>query len=303
MKVVVIGNCTLDLFFRVPRFPKPGETLLATAKSTDVGGKGANQAVVVARAGVELAFLAALGRDGDGDVIRDRLQTEKLDLSHLLTVPAPTDQSIIYVTPDGENMIVSSHASAASIQPRQADKLLSRLQPDDVLLMQGNLSLTTTLHCLSEARRRKARTVLNPAPINYSYEGLWPHVDIAIVNEVEAAALGGAPNPLVGGRALLGRGVGTIVVTLGAKGAVVITGAAPVTIPAPRVTASDSAGAGDVFCGVFVAGLARGLTPAQAAKPAVEAASLSVTRQGTQSSFPTAAEIAHFFKKAAEARP
>lgn len=302
MKVVVIGNCTLDLFFRVQRFPKPGETLLATAKSTDVGGKGANQAVVVARAGVELAFLAALGRDGDGDAIRDRLKAEQLDLSHLLTVPAPTDQSIIYVTPDGENMIVSSHAAAASIQPRQADKLLSRLQPDDILLMQGNLSLTTTLHCLSEARRRKARTVLNPAPINYSYEGLWPHVDIAIVNEVEAAALGGAPNPLVGGRALLGRGVSAVIVTLGAKGAVVISGSQPVTIAAPRMTAVDTAGAGDVFCGVFVAGLARGLTPAQAAKPAVDAASLSVTRHGTQSSFPTGVEIAHFLKKAAEGR-
>jgi ribokinase len=295
MVVVVIGNCTLDLTFRVARFPRPGETLLATAKATDIGGKGANQAVVVARAGVEVAFLAAIGRDAEGTAIRERLLSEGIDLVHLLSCTAPTDQSIIYVTPDGENSIVSSHDAAASIGPQQADALLKRLRPGDILLMQGNLSLTTTLHCLREARRLGAITVLNPAPINYAYDQLWPFVDVAIVNEVEAVELGGAPEPLTAGGALLGRGVRQVVVTLGAQGAVVMAEDARAAMPAGRVAAVDTAGAGDVFCGVFVAGLARGLAPELAIRPAVAAATLSVTRPGTQSSFPSTQELCRIF--------
>ena len=273
MKVVVVGNCTLDLFFRVPRFPKAGETLLADSRMVDVGGKGANQAVAAARSGVDTLFLAAVGADPDGETIRARLAAEVVDLGHLMTADTTTDLSVIYVRPDGENTIVSAHRSTDFVTPATADAVLDRLDPGDVLLLQGNLTLATTRHCLAEGRRLGARSVLNPAPIRFAYDSLWPLVDYAIPNRVELSELGGHGDPGISGRALLAKGAGAVVATLGA---------------------------GDVFCGVFAAGLARGLAPEAAAGVAVSAAALSVTRPGTQSSFPTAGELRDIFAAAAE---
>lgn len=300
MKVVVVGNCTLDLFFRVPRFPKAGETLLADSRMVDVGGKGANQAVAAARSGVETRFLAAIGADRDGETIRARLAAEPIDLSDLMTADTTTDLSIIYVRPDGENSIVSAHRATEFVTPAAADAVLMRLEPGDVLLMQGNLTLATTRHCLAEGRRLGAHTVLNSAPIKFAYDSLWPYVDFAIPNRVELAELGGKGEPESGGRALLAKGAGTVVATLGADGAMLVSEGAVIGIPAPPTEAIDTTGAGDAFCGVFAAGLARGLAPEAAAGVAVSAAALSVTRPGTQSSFPSAGELRDIFLVAAE---
>ena len=278
MKVVVVGNCSLDRSFVVPRFPHPGETLLATCQKIDVGGKGANQAVCAARAGVETLFLAAVGRDPDGEAIIERFVSEKIDVTYVLRTRAATDQSIIYVTAKGENSIVSSHAAAASVSPLDVDGILLRCCRDDILLMQGNLSFATTRHCLEAARRVGAQTVLNPSPIQYAYDALWPLVDFAILNEHEIGTLSGLRSPIRGGRRLLNAGAANVVTTLGARGLVAIFGARIVEIRASSVIAVDTTGAGDVFCGVFAAGLARGLVPPAAARIAAAAASLSVTR-------------------------
>jgi ribokinase len=291
MTVYVVGNCTLDRLFHVPRFPKPGETLLASASMIDIGGKGANQAVVVRRCGVSTRLGAAVGHDPDATAIRERLEAEGLDMSDLLVAPTATDQSIIWVAPDGENMIVSSHSAAARLTPVAVMPLLARIARSDLLLMQGNLSLETTRHCLAVARGRSARTIVNPAPVQFDYAELWPLVDIAVLNEVEIAELGGG-GPDEGGRRLLALGAGSIVATLGAEGAHLIRREATVNLSAPQVNAVDTTGAGDVFCGVLVAGLASGLEITMACRAAVQAATLSVTRPGTQSSFPTAAELA-----------
>ncbi len=299
MKVVVIGNCTVDLVFRVPRFPQPGETVLADGRMVDVGGKGSNQAVAASRCGVETVFLAAVGGDADGDTIRHRLAAESLQLDHLMTVPVPTDVSVIYVVPSGENQIVSAHRATDTVTPEDADRVLGRIDAGDVLLMQGNLPLELTRHSLAQGRRRGARTVLNPAPIKYGYDSLWPVVDYAIPNEIELRDLGGDGDPLVGGRALLAGGAGLVVATLGGRGAVLVSPDGARDVPAQRIDAVDTTGAGDVLCGVFAAGLALGLDPDDAARVAVRAASLSVTRPGTQSSFPSEAELSDIFDAAA----
>lgn len=298
MKVVVVGNCSLDLVFRVPRFPKPGETLLADSRMIDVGGKGANQAVAAARCGVETLFLAATGTDTNGKDIRARLAAEPIDLGHMLTADTPTDLSIIYVRPDSENTIVSSHQATDLVTPDASDAVLGRLDPGDVLLMQGNLAFATSRHCLAEGRRLGARTVLNPAPIRYAYDDLWPLVDYAIPNRIELAELGGDEDPARGGRALLAKGAGSVVATLGADGAALVSQDGIVSVPAPSVDAVDTTGAGDVFVGVFAAGLAQGLAADASIGVAVAAAALSVTRPGTQSSFPTAVELRGLFDTA-----
>ena len=291
-KVLVIGNCTLDISFRVPRFPRPGETLLALDSTRDLGGKGVNQAVAAVRSGVPVSLSAAVGADEIGTAVRARLCEEGVGLDHVATLAVPTDESIIYVTPDGENSIVSTHAAAASMDLTLVRPALAAASAGDIVLMQGNLSHDLTRACLEAARCRQAVTVLNPAPIQYGFDAIWPFVDCAILNEVESDDLTGSADPVTAAQRLLARGVRHVIVTLGARGALVAReDGATQAIPADAVEAVDTTGAGDVFCGVYVAAMARGLEIEPAARAAARAATLSVTRHGTQSVFPNRAEI------------
>ena len=295
-RIVVIGNCTLDLAFNLPRFPSPGESLLATGTSQDVGGKGANQAVAAARSGVDVTFCSATGRDVQGAEIRNRLDGEGVRSNHVAEVDARTDMSIIHVTPGGQNSIVSTHAAAASMEFTMIRSALRDATAGDILLMQGNLSRDLTRACMREARRRDMTTVLNPAPIHYELDDLWPLVDCAVPNEVEVERLTNCAEPAAGAHCLLALGTGQVIVTLGAAGALLAREGGMASFDAEAVDAVDTTGAGDVFCGVFAAGLGRGLDAAQAIRVAIRAATLSVTRPGTQRAFPRRSEIESLFR-------
>jgi ribokinase len=290
--VIVIGNCTVDLSFAVPRFPKAGETLLARERRVDLGGKGANHAMVAHRFGVGALLAAPIGLDAEGNWACARLAAEGLSPAGIQRTDTATDQSIIYVTPDGENSIVSSHQAAAQATPEWAEAAIAAAPAGAHLLMQGNLSLATTCAALEAARARGLPTMINPAPIQYAYDRVFPLVDIAVLNEIEAVELGHRSDPVAAGRAIHDGGVTTVIVTLGAEGAVLIDDDASIRFPAPRVAAVDTVGAGDVFCGALVACLARSIELATALEVAIEAASLAVTRRGTQASFPTTVEAA-----------
>ncbi len=294
-RVLVIGNCTLDFAFRLPRFPRPGETVLAAEPSQDVGGKGANQAVAAARSGVSVLFSAVIGSDGHGRTIREGLAREDVSLDYLIETDAPTDLSFIFVSPSGENSIVSTHAAAESMKMQLVQPLLEAAVADDILLMQGNLSHDLTRDCLRDARRRNVVTVLNPAPIQYPYDDIWPFVDCAILNEVETEHLTGCADPIAGTGVLLRQEVRQVLVTLGARGAVLAQNCDIMELAAERVEAVDTTGAGDVLSGVLAAGLARGLGIEPATRRAMLAATLSVTRHGTQSAFPSRSEIRKIF--------
>ena len=290
-KVVVVGNCTVDLSFSVPSLPRPGETVLASERSMDLGGKGANQAVVASRFGVRTLLAVPIGRDSEGDWASTQLAAEALGLEALLRSDAPTDQSVIWVASDGENSIVSTHRAARSADPAWAEAVLHRHGlKGDVLLMQGNLSVETTRAALSVGRGAGMMTMLNPAPIQAGYAGLLPLVDVAIFNRVEAETFGGYADPRQAGAAICDGGVPHVIVTLGAEGAILIDREGIAHLPAPRVTAIDTVGAGDTLGGALAAALARGASFSRAAAMAVEAASITVTRKGTQKSFPTRAE-------------
>jgi ribokinase len=302
VSVLVIGNCTVDLSFAVERFPRAGETLLARERRVDLGGKGANQALVAHRFGVDARLAAPIGRDPEGDWAFARLAGEGLDTASILRSDTATDQSILYVTPDGENTIVSSHGAAASATPAWAVETVERAPAGTSLLMQGNLTLETTRAALAAARGRGFRTLVNPAPIQYGYGSLFPLTDIAILNVVEARELGGADDPIEAATAIHAGGVPSVIVTLGARGAVLIDRGGRRSVPAPAVAAIDTVGAGDTFCGALAACLDRDIAIGTALAVAVESASLAVTRRGTQSSFPSAAEAAAILARH-ESRP
>lgn len=290
MTVLVLGNITLDLVFRVDRFPQPGETVLASRRDVDVGGKGANQAVIAGRFGGDVRLVAAIGDDADGLSARKRLAAEAIDLDGLVTVAAATDQSVITVDGCSENSIVSSHAAAASLTPDHATNAAETLAAGDWLVVQGNLRQATTLEALSAAKRRGALTFFNPAPIQWDVVPLLPSVDVLVLNRVELGTLTHSNDPAVGGRQLRAAGAEIVVVTLGGDGVAIVNDHGITHLQARKANAVDTAGAGDTFCGALLAGLAKGADLALAARLGIEAAALTVTRAGTYSAFPSEAE-------------
>ncbi len=288
--VLVLGNATLDIVQQVSRFPEPGETLLAQATLRCAGGKGLNQAVAAARTGAVVRLAAPVGRDADAAFLAGSLSAEPGLAADWLQRASPTDLSVIWVSRGGENVIVSSAECALSLQPDEARHLCRRLAAGDVLVLQGNLSPGTTLAAAEEARAQGARIVLNTAPLAWDMAAVLALADIVIANAGEAAALAQCPDVPSGAdpaRVLHALGVPVIIVTLGAAGARVVSHDDDITLPAPPVTAVDTAGAGDVFAGTLAGLLAQGRDVMSAARIAVAAASQSVTRAGTTPSFPT----------------
>jgi len=292
MTVHVVGNCTMDVIFGVDRFPAPGETLIARDRRVELGGKGVNQAVVARRFGAVVRLIAPLGTDADGDAAAAALRDEGIDPSTLPRAASPTDQSIIYVAPDGENTIVSTAAAAETLTPEIAEEALAAAGPGDWVMAQGNLTLETTLAALTAARARGARAFLNPAPVRWRADALWTLCDVAVLNRVEAEALTGRAAPAEAVRALRRAGVGLAVVTLGPAGALWAGPDGQGACPAAPTRAIDAAGAGDSFCGALIAALVAGRSAASALAAAARAAALTVSRRGTHASFPTVAEAA-----------
>lgn len=272
-RVVVIGNAGLDLGLAVPHLPRPGETLIGTPSPRVPGGKGLNQAVVAARYGAPVTFCAPLGNDaGEASEIEAHLARECFDALILPRLPYPTDFSLLMVLPNGENSIVSTSACSLALTFEQARPALRDLTTDDVVLVQGNLSLETTSAILAAA----PRSIFNPAPVWPGAEKLAAQASIVIANRIEAEALGPA----------LDR-VGTAIVTLGAEGCRVRGR----SFPAERIAAVDTTGCGDTFCGVIAAALAQGASIDAAIGAAQKAAALTATRPGAFAALPSRDEL------------
>jgi ribokinase len=294
-RVVVLGNATLDVIQRVERLPAPGETVLALSTARCAGGKGLNQAVAASRTGAQTQLVAPIGRDTEAAFIASSVKDEIGLAVNWLICEAPTDLSTIWVATGGENVIVSSADCARSVTPDQARSLCGTLAAGDVLLMQGNLTADVTRAAAQTAQARGAKCVLNTAPIAWDMRGILGLFDIVIANEGEAALLTAGSSSFAA--ALHAEGVRTAIITLGVRGALILDEGVETTIDAPRVSAIDTAGAGDVFVGTLTGLLANGASLSKAVTIAVTAASLSVTRPNTAPSFPSRAEIAALAEK------
>jgi ribokinase len=293
----VVGNAAIDTILSVERFPRPGETIVARGAVEDLGGKGANQAVVIARCGAPVRLVAALGDDAAGARICRSLDAEGVATDGLVDWSGATDRSFISVDAAGENVIVSLTDAAQTFDPAAGPSFLNAIAAGDWVVMQGNLRPETTRACLALAKRRNATTALNPSPTSAPAEYDWRQVDLAVVNRGEAIELGGGDDPFAAARALRAAGAGAVAVTLGPAGAALFAADGEWRAPAPRVAAIDAVGAGDVFCGALIAARASGRTWNEALQIAVAAAAIAVTRRGAQSSFPSRREMASAFSR------
>ena len=293
----VFGNAAVDTVIKLDRLPRPGETVVARGAADDLGGKGANQAVVLARCGQRVRLVAALGADAVGERIRENLAAEGVETDGLRTWPGASDRCVICVDHHGENTIVSLIDAALEFDPLASTDFDRWIVPGDWVLLQGNLRANVTRGCLALAKSRKAMTALNPSPTYAASDYDWSLVDLVVLNRGEALELGGRDDPVEAARVLLGAGAGSVVVTLGAAGAALVLASETLRAQAPQVVAVNTVGAGDVFCGTLVAGRAEGLAWVDALRAASQAAAICVARVGVLSSFPTRDEMANILPR------
>lgn len=292
VRIVVVGSTMVDLVAFAERLPEPGETVVGTAFLQGFGGKGANQAVMAARFGVEVAMVAAVGDDPNGAAIRANLRDQGVGIDDVAIVDATSGVAPIWVDGAGMNRIIVVPGANDLVSATAAAAAVERLRPT-VVVGQFEIPQAVTGAAFAAARRIGAITILSPAPGAPIDPTLLAMTDWLVPNETEFVAVGGAPlagDPSADDRAIdaLGRQLGvSLVVTLGEHGVALLPRAGLVDrVPAPVVSAVDTTGAGDAFVGSFAVGLAAGLVPHGAAALGCAAAADSVTRPGTQSSYP-----------------
>jgi ribokinase len=288
--VTILGSANLDVVFAVDRIPRPGETLLAATAQRYPGGKGLNQAVAAARAGAATTFIGALGNDDAGETLARTISAAGIADGLVRRGSAPTGQAFIVVDAAGENTIIVASGANASLTALGADDSRA-VSSAGVLLLQLELPLAVVAEAATVAHAAGVVVMLNAAPATDLPPGLLGSVDYLIVNEHEACLIGGSPDLAVASATLAGL-VRRLVVTLGVAGSVLFdSGAEVARIPAPRVAAVDTTGAGDTFCGAFAAAIDESQDFADAARFATAAAGLSVQTIGAVPSVPFRADI------------
>ncbi|MDF9894295.1 UNVERIFIED_ORG: ribokinase [Pseudomonas vranovensis] len=296
--VVVVGSLNMDLVTRAQRLPRGGETLVGETFVTVPGGKGANQAVAAARLGAQVAMFGCVGDDAYGQQLRQALADEQIDCQAVgVAAGVSSGVALIVVDAASQNAIVIIAGGNGQLLPESVQRFDALLQHADVIICQLEVPMATVAYTLERGRALGKTVILNPAPASGPLPAEWfASIDYLIPNESEAEALSGVPvtdleSAKVAATRLLALGVGKVIVTLGAQGALFADGQAFRHFPAPVVQPVDTTAAGDTFVGGFAAALARGEEQGAAIAFGQRAAALSVTRAGAQPSIPHLAEL------------
>ena len=304
-KVTVVGSFNTDLVVRTPRMPVKGETILGGPYLTGPGGKGANQAVAAARLGAEVAMVVRLGQDDFGDRAEENLRREGIRTDYVLrTAESHTGVAFIIVDEAGENMIVVAPGVNELLSPADVDAAREAIANADILLLELEAPMETVEHAVAVAHELGVKVVLNPAPGQPLSMELLRRVDVLTPNETETQLITGLPVHTMeearrAGEHLLALGVGVVVITLGARGALIVSPEGAQHIPGRQVQVVDTTGAGDAFNGALAVALAEGRAMPDAVAFANAAAALQVTRMGTAPAMPHRAEVEAFMEAAA----
>ncbi len=291
--ITVLGSTNLDLIGQVSRIPQPGETVPGGAFSMAAGGKGANQALAARRAGADVRMFCAAGNDSFAGEALNLLKADGVDLSRMKIVPGPTGIAMIFVDGKGENVIAILPGANAAMGVAEAEQALAGLGKGDIIMLQQEIGQEATKRALELAKAQGVTSILNTAPFLASTAALAKMASVVISNETEFALMAGEHIPM---ETLMEewaeRNAQTVIVTLGAKGALAATPDRSLSVPALKVTPLDTVGAGDTFCGYLAAGLDAGLALEAAMRRAAVAASLACLKPGAQPAIPFAAEVA-----------
>jgi len=299
-RVTIVGSYNVGLFLKGARFPEIGETLIVDKFFEGPGGKGSNQAVAAAKFGAEATFVGCIGDDKYG---KDALTMyEQLGISTEAIRIDPTIHtgiSVIFIDKDGRNMIEIVLGANGRLSNDDIDKSEKVIKESAVVGFQLEGSINLVDYGIRKVHSMGVKTLLDPAPAAKLDDSLYPFIDYIKPNETEAAILTGievvdAPTAEKAGKWLLDRGVGTAIITMGEKGALMITNSDKKFFPALDVDAADTTGAGDIFSGALMTALADGKKIVDAIEFANHAAALSVTRLGVVESIPKLEEVHNF---------
>src|ERR1700761_1052605 len=302
-RIAVVGSNMVDLVTYVARMPVRGETIEAPSFEMGHGGKGANQAIAAAKLGASVIMVTKVGDDMFADNTIKNLANFGVDTKHVKRVKGRSSGvAPIMVEPSGENSILIVKGANADLSPADVEAAAEDLKTCDLILMQLEVPLETVYATIAFGKRHGVKTVLNPAPATAALDvDRIRDVTFFIPNETELAILTGMPvdtgsSIVTAARSLLDKGFGTVIVTLGARGALLTTPTDARRIEPVLVKAIDTTGAGDAFVGSFARFFAEGMPIEAALKLAARYAADSVTRRGTQKAYASADEFKSFYE-------
>ncbi|MEO6914246.1 MAG: ribokinase [Chitinophagaceae bacterium] len=296
--VVIVGSTNMDMVVNTDRIPVPGETILASNFFMNPGGKGANQAVAVARLGGRITFVTKIGNDVFGHQSIQLFDDEGIDTKYILSdSELPSGVALITVDKHGENCIVVSPGANGSLRPSDfTEAILTEIAGAEILLMQLEIPVETVRYLADYAAAKGVKVILNPAPMSEVSSDLLNELYAITPNKTEAELLSGITIKDIdtakeAAKKIYEKGVENVIITLGSEGALIFQAGEFSLVSAEKVKAIDSTAAGDVFNGALVVSLSQGRTLIEATRFACQAAAISVTRTGAQSSIPYRNEI------------
>jgi ribokinase len=293
--IVVVGSINIDLVAKAERIPISGETVRGIEFKTHSGGKGANQAVAIARLGYPVRMIGKVGNDAFGKQLRSDLQQAGVDVSGVGQAEDSSGVAVIVVSPEGDNVIVVTPGANAALRPVDLDANAEAIRNAKIVLAQLETPMETIEYLAELCEREGVPLMLDPAPSQTLSPAVMRRVSWFTPNETEAlfyAKVGTKESPKTIARRLLDEGASGVVLKLGSSGIYLRNREdLDVAVPAFSVKAVDTTAAGDAFNGAFAVGLALGHSPRDSARFAAAAAAVSVTRAGAQPSMPTFAEV------------
>lgn len=301
--ITVIGSLNMDIVVRSPRIPGVGETIAGQSCYFFPGGKGANQALAVARAGTSVSLLGCVGKDEFGTLLVKGLSQSGVDVSNVtISEDTNTGIAIIVIENNGDNRIIIVSGANALVSPEMIDKSWPEISKSGMILLQHEIPLETVFYIVEKGEKAGIKVVLNPAPFYPINLKILRKVDTLIANETEGTALSGiqiedVESATRAAMDLHNKGIKTVLITLGKNGSVLVNHELSIFQPAYQVEAIDTTAAGDTFIGAYAAAIMRGESTEHALLYGTAAAGLAVTKLGAQLSIPDHMEIINFLAK------
>lgn len=302
-KIVVIGSSNVDLIMKMDHLPEKGETVTNGVFMQVYGGKGANQAVAAARSGGKIAFVSCVGEDAYTPQMVQNYKNDGIVTRFVFAENGVASGcALILIGQTGENMIAVAPGANYKLTPAKIDQAMPVIDEAAMIVMQYEIAEETIKYVIDIADRKGIPVMWNCAPARAFDVSYIPKISILVLNEVEAGFLSGMQveneaDAEVAAQKLVNNGVEKVIITLGSKGAFVMTKTEKVSVPAFKVEAVDTTAAGDTFCGAFAVALVEGKPLKESLEFASAAAAISVTRMGAQPSAPYRAEIDEFIKE------